>query len=69
MVNAGGHQTRTLADKWTVVTADGQRSAHVEDTVAITAEGPLVLTLIRADGELIKRRGLKKGLDYPLMFA
>ena len=44
MVNAGGYQTRTLKDKWTVVTADGLRSAHVENTVAITEDGPLVLT-------------------------
>lgn len=44
MVNAGTHQTRTLSDRWTVVTADGKRSAHVEDTVAITEDGPLVIT-------------------------
>ena len=44
MVNAGTHQTRTLSDRWTVVTADGKRSAHIEDTVAITENGPLVLT-------------------------
>ena len=44
MVNAGGAATRTLADKWTVVTLDGSRSAHFEHTVAITAAGPRVLT-------------------------
>jgi methionyl aminopeptidase len=44
MVNAGGHQTRVLGDRWTVVTADRKRSAHMEHTVAITEEGPLVLT-------------------------
>jgi methionyl aminopeptidase len=44
MVNAGTHQTRTLEDQWTVVTADGRRSAHMEHTVAITEAGPLVLT-------------------------
>lgn len=44
MVNAGVAQTRTLADKWTVVTADAKRSAHVEDTIAITSDGPLLLT-------------------------
>jgi methionyl aminopeptidase len=44
MVNAGGAATRTLADKWTVVTLDGSRSAHFEHTVAITAGGPRVLT-------------------------
>jgi methionyl aminopeptidase len=44
MLNAGGSDVRTLADKWTVVTADGSRSAHFEHTVAITASGPRVLT-------------------------
>lgn len=44
MVNAGGSSTRVLRDGWTVVTSDGSRSAHFEHTVAITAEGPLVLT-------------------------
>jgi methionyl aminopeptidase len=44
MVNVGGSATRTLRDRWTVVTADGSRSAHFEHTVAITDSGPLVLT-------------------------
>jgi methionyl aminopeptidase len=44
MVNAGGAATRTLADKWTIVTVDGSRSAHFEHTVAVTSEGPRVLT-------------------------
>lgn len=44
MVNAGGSQTRTLGDRWTVVTADGARSAHMEDTIAITAGEPINLT-------------------------
>lgn len=44
MVNVGTYQTRTLGDKWTVITADGKRSAHMEDTVAITEDGPMVLT-------------------------
>ncbi|MBX9929490.1 MAG: type I methionyl aminopeptidase [Gemmatimonadaceae bacterium] len=44
MVNAGGPSTRTLADKWTVVTLDGTRSAHFEHTVAVTELGPRVLT-------------------------
>ncbi len=46
MVNAGGPATRTLADKWTIVTLDGELSAHFEHTVAITAEGPRILTTI-----------------------
>ena len=44
MVNAGGPQTAQLADGWTVVTLDGSLSAQFEHTVAITADGPLVLT-------------------------
>ena len=45
MVNIGRAETKTLADKWTVVTADGSRSAHFEHTVAITEDGPRILTL------------------------
>ena len=44
MVNAGGPQTRTLPDQWTVVTADGSLSAHFEHTLWCTAAGPVVLT-------------------------
>ena len=44
MVNVGGPGTKTLSDRWTIVTADGKRSAHFEHTVAITEEGPRVLT-------------------------
>jgi methionyl aminopeptidase len=44
MVNAGSPATRTMPDKWTVVTADASRSAHFEHTVAITEQGPRVLT-------------------------
>jgi methionyl aminopeptidase len=46
MVNLGSHHTKVLADGWTVVTVDGQPSAHVEHTIAITEEGPEVLTLV-----------------------
>ena len=44
MVNLGGAETKLLEDKWTVVTADGSLSAHFEHTVAITPDGPEVLT-------------------------
>lgn len=44
MVNMGGSATRTLSDRWTIVTADGSPSAHFEHTVAITEQGPRVLT-------------------------
>ncbi len=44
MFNLGGAATRTLDDGWTVVTADGSLSAHWEHTVAVTPDGPWVLT-------------------------
>jgi methionyl aminopeptidase len=44
MVNIGGAETRTLEDRWTVVTADGSLSAHFEHSVWCTAKGPIVLT-------------------------
>jgi methionyl aminopeptidase len=44
MVNAGTPETLTLDDGWTVVTADGRRSAHFEHTIALTDLGPEVLT-------------------------
>ena len=46
MVNMGTHHTKTLKDGWTVVTLDGKPSAHVEHTIAITEEGPEVLTRV-----------------------
>ena len=45
MVNEGTHHTRVLGDKWTVVTVDGRLSAHFEHTIAITPDGPKILTL------------------------
>lgn len=44
MVNAGRPGARVLDDKWTAVTEDGSFSAHFEHTVAVTRNGPLVLT-------------------------
>ena len=44
MVNAGSRYVKTLADNWTVVTADGKRCAHFEHTIAITDTGFEVLT-------------------------
>ena len=46
MLTAGGYRVRTLADGWTAVTADGGLAAHFEHTVAITENGPRVLTRI-----------------------
>jgi len=47
MVNLGSYHTKVLSDGWTVVTVDGRPSAHVEHTIAITDEGPEVLTLVK----------------------
>lgn len=44
MVNLGRRETKILDDGWTVVTYDGKPSAHFEHTVAITANGPEILT-------------------------
>ncbi|MBP5313467.1 MAG: type I methionyl aminopeptidase, partial [Eggerthellaceae bacterium] len=44
MINLGTHQTKSLSDGWGVITADGLASAHFEKTVAITKDGPVVLT-------------------------
>jgi methionyl aminopeptidase len=44
MVNSGMPGTRVLEDKWTAVTADGSASAHFEHCVAVTKEGPMILT-------------------------
>jgi len=45
MLTAGVPETRELDDGWTVVTADGSRAAHWEHTVAVTDDGPRILTL------------------------
>ena len=44
MVNAGAAEVRVLSDGWTVVTKDGSLSAHYENTIAITDNGPMILT-------------------------
>ena len=47
MVNAGGADVRVLPDRWTVVTCDGSLSAHYENTVALTPNGPEAMTDIK----------------------
>ena len=47
MLNVGTHETLTLDDKWTVVTKDGKPSAHAEHTIAVTPDGPEILTLTK----------------------
>jgi len=46
MVNAGSHQVTVLGDGWTTVTRDGKLSAHFEHTIAITPDGPVILTAL-----------------------
>ncbi len=45
MINAGVSGVKTLSDGWTTVTADGKLSAHFEHSIAITSDGPVILTL------------------------
>jgi methionyl aminopeptidase len=52
MLNLGTEATRTLSDKWTVVTLDGKPSAHAEHTLAVTADGPEILTLTKEQKRL-----------------
>lgn len=47
MLNLGAPETKTLSDKWTVVTLDGKPSAHAEHTIAVTPDGPEILTLTK----------------------
>jgi methionyl aminopeptidase len=58
MLNMGTEKTRTLSDKWTVVTLDGMPSAHAEHTIAVTPDGPEILTLTRQQkADRKKQRG------------
>jgi methionyl aminopeptidase len=45
MITEGGYKVNILKDGWTVVTADGKLAAHFEHTIALTGEGPKILTL------------------------
>jgi methionyl aminopeptidase len=55
MVNLGKAETKTLADKWTVVTIDGKPSAHFEHTVAVLEDGPEILTLTKEQKVALKK--------------
>jgi methionyl aminopeptidase len=46
MINLGTEKVRVLEDGWTVVTLDGRPSAHFEHTIAVTPEGPEILTRV-----------------------
>jgi methionyl aminopeptidase len=51
MINLGTRHVRLLADGWTIVTEDGQASAHYENTLAVTAEGPRILTTLAGEAD------------------
>ena len=45
MINAGDYKVKVLSDKWTTVTVDGSLSAHFEHTIAVTPDGPVIMTV------------------------
>ncbi len=61
MLNLGTHETKTLEDKWTVVTKDGKASAHAEHTIAVTVDGPEILTLTKQQKLELKGSAAKSG--------
>jgi methionyl aminopeptidase len=58
MITRGGERTAELSDGWTVITADGSRAAHFEHTVAITPDGPWVLTAAAGDKSAYPERAV-----------
>lgn len=56
MLNLGTHETVTLDDKWTVVTRDGKPSAHAEHSIAVTPDGPEILTLTKEQKKEFEKR-------------
>ena len=50
MINMGGSEVKTLDDEWTIVTLDGSLSAHFEHTIAVSSNGPKILTLTNDRG-------------------
>jgi hypothetical protein len=70
MVLTASFETRVLDDQWTVVSKDGCLTAHFEHTVAVTNEGPLVLTSLDHDLDdegLIRYNGYFVGRIMPAM--
>jgi methionyl aminopeptidase len=61
MINMGSQDTKTLDDKWTVVTKDGKPSAHFEHTLAVLEDGPEILTLTKEQkAQLNRDRSVKQ---------
>ncbi|GAB3414436.1 type I methionyl aminopeptidase [Flindersiella endophytica] len=61
MITLGGRETDVLEDDWTVVTRDGSSSAHWEHTIALTAEGPWVLTALDGGAAKLAELGVACG--------
>jgi len=57
MVNMGGYDVETLEDGWTTVTKDGSLSAHFEHSVAITEDGPIILSMSDGSGSIMINYG------------
>jgi methionyl aminopeptidase len=66
MLTLGSPDTRVLSDEWTVVTADGRWAAHWEHTVAITEDGPWVLTAFDGGVAKLRELGVKAGQPAPV---
>ena len=69
MVNAGGHEVRMGADGWAVYSQDGSLAAHFEHTVAITADGPRILTPwheVTRRSQAVPAQGRRAGLSQRL---
>jgi methionyl aminopeptidase len=58
MITEGTHEVRQLKDGWTIVTADGKLAAHFEHTIALTDDGPRILTL--RDGDFLEHPDVAK---------
>jgi methionyl aminopeptidase len=70
MVLAGTYETRVLGDQWCVASRDGQLTAHFEHTIAVTKDGPLVLTVLDDDldvGKAIRYNGYFVGRIEPAL--
>src|SRR6185437_11414446 len=65
MITRGGRLTRELADGWTVIAADGSRAAHFEHSVAITPDGPWVLTAPDESSDFSERTMVFRGESAP----
>jgi len=59
MLTMGDPETRVQPDQWTVVTADGSRAAHWEHSVALTEDGPWVLTARDGGEQALGALGVK----------